>query len=61
MWCGNNNGINTCVTKLEAVQSLIKFAQNRECFICDFVVEVKLIQVDIYNFYVDLERHFSYE
>jgi hypothetical protein len=50
-----------CVTKLEAVQSLIKLVQNRECFICDVVVMVKLIQVDIYNFYVDLEWHLSHD
>jgi hypothetical protein len=45
---------------LEAMQSLNKLVhQNRECFICDFVVEMKLTQVDIYNLYVDLEQHFS--
>jgi len=61
MWCGNNDGTNMCVTKLEAVQSLIKLVQNIECFICDVVVKVKLIQVDIYNFYVDLEWHLSHD
>jgi hypothetical protein len=44
-----------CVTKLDTMQSLIKLVQNKKCFICDYVLEVKLTQVDIYNFYVDLE------
>jgi hypothetical protein len=52
----------TCVLPmLEVVQSLNKLAQNKNCFICDFVAIVKLTQVDSYNLYVDLERHFSHD
>jgi hypothetical protein len=29
-------------------------------FICDFVATMKFIQVDFYNFYVDLKQHFSH-
>ncbi len=45
---------------LEVVQSL-KLAQNIYCFICDFVAIAKLIQLDLYNLYVDPERHFSHD
>jgi len=53
----------TCVLlMLEAMQSLNKLAhRNKECFICDFVVVLKLIQVDLDNFYVDHEQHFSHD
>ncbi len=52
----------TCVLPmLEAVESLNKLAQNRDLFTCDFMAAMKLIQVDIYTFYVDLERHFSHD
>ncbi len=46
---------------LEGMQSLSKIVQNKNYFICDFVVVVKLIQVDLYNLYVDLECHFSHD
>ncbi len=49
----------TCVLlMLEAVQNLNKLVQNKDCFISDFVASMKLIQVDIYNLYVDLKSHF---
>jgi hypothetical protein len=52
----------TCVLHmLEAMQSLSKLAQNKGCFICDFVIVIKLIQVDLYNLYVDHECHFSHD
>jgi hypothetical protein len=52
----------TCVLPmLEVVQSLNKLAQNEYCFICDFVVIVKLTQIDLYDLYVDLEHHFSHD
>jgi hypothetical protein len=52
----------TCVLlMLEVVQSLNKLAQNKDSLICDFVVTVKLIQVDLYDLYVDLEHHFSHD
>ncbi len=52
----------TCVLPmLEVVQNLNKLVQNKVCFICDFVVVMKLTQVDLYNLYVDLEHHFSHD
>jgi hypothetical protein len=52
----------TCVLPMsEEVQNLNKLAQNRNCFICDFVAAMKLAQVDFYNLYVDLECHFSHD
>jgi hypothetical protein len=36
---------------LEVMQILNKLAQNKNCFICDFVVVEKLTQVDLYNLY----------
>ncbi len=52
----------TCVLPmLEVVQNLNKRVQNKVCFVCDFVAVMKLIQVDIYNLYVDLEHHFSHD
>jgi hypothetical protein len=51
----------TCVLPmLEEVQNLNKLAQNIDCFICDFVVVMKLIQVDLYKVYVDPKCHFSH-
>jgi hypothetical protein len=52
----------TCVlTMLEAMQSLNKLVENKDCFICDFVATVKLSQVDLYDLYVDPEHHFSHD
>jgi hypothetical protein len=52
----------TCVLPmLKVVQSLNKLAQNKDCFICDFVVVMKLIQVDLYNLCVDTECRFSHD
>jgi hypothetical protein len=52
----------TCVLPmLDAMQSLSKLAQNKDRFICDFVASMKLIQVDLYNLYVDLKCHFSHD
>jgi hypothetical protein len=49
----------TCVLPmLEVVKSLNKLAQNKDYFICDFVVVMKLTQVDLYNLYVDPKCHF---
>jgi hypothetical protein len=36
---------------LEAVNALIKFAQGRDIFICDFVATIKICQVDLYMMY----------
>lgn len=54
-------GLNCVLPMLETVQSLNKLTQNEECFICDFVEVVKLVQVDLYTLYVDPKRHFFYD
>ncbi len=54
-------GLMCVLLMLEVMQSLNKFAQNRNCFTCDFVVAIKLTQVDFYNLYVDPEWHFSHD
>jgi hypothetical protein len=46
---------------LEAIQSLSKLVQNKECFICDFVIVVKPIQAHLYILYVNLELQFSHD
>jgi hypothetical protein len=45
MWCGNSHGINMCATYLEVMQSLNKFAQNRDTFIWDFVSIVLVVSI----------------
>lgn len=40
---------------LEAIQSLSKLVQNKECFICDFVIVVKPTKAHLYILYVNLE------
>jgi hypothetical protein len=45
---------------LEVVQSLNKLVQSIDGFICDYMIVVKFIQVDLYNLYADLKTHFSH-
>jgi hypothetical protein len=54
-------GLMCVLPMLGGVQSLSILVQNINCFICDFMVRMKQIQVDFYNFYVDLEQHFSHD
>ncbi len=50
----------TCVLfMLETVQSLNKLTQNKDTFICDFVLAMKLCQFDIQTMYVNLEKQYS--
>jgi hypothetical protein len=49
MW-KNSDGTNLCVAYVGGSAELIHF-----------VVAVKLIQVDFYNLYVDLECHFTHD
>jgi len=39
---------------LECVQSLSKFGQIQDVFICDFVSDVKVCEADLYQTYCDL-------
>jgi hypothetical protein len=38
---------------LESIHALIKFAQMRDVFICDFVAAIKLYQFNFFNMYYD--------
>ncbi len=44
---------------LEKVQSLKKLVQNKDTFICDFVLDVKFCLFEIYTMYVDLQKQCS--
>jgi hypothetical protein len=37
----------------ERLNELIKFSLSWECFVCDFVIIVKLCQIDLYYWYND--------
>jgi hypothetical protein len=41
--------------------SLRKLAQNKECFICDFVIMLKPIQAHLYILYVNPKLQFSHD
>jgi hypothetical protein len=46
---------------LEAINVLIKFTQGRDVFICDFVVAVKICQVDLFMMYYNLATFYQHE
>jgi hypothetical protein len=35
------------------LNELIKFSKSRQCFVCDFVVAMKLCHVDLYYWYIE--------
>ncbi len=37
----------------EGLNELMKFSQSQECFVCDFVVVMKLCQTNLYYMYND--------
>ncbi len=41
------------------MQRLSKLAQNKNTFICDFVLATKFCQFKMYTMYVDLEKQYS--
>lgn len=43
---------------MEIMQSLLKFAQRRNLFICDFIAIVKVYHGQLYNFYCDTPSFF---
>ncbi len=49
-------GLRCVLPMLEAMQHLSKLTQNKEVFICDFVLVVKFCQFEIYTMYVNLEK-----
>jgi hypothetical protein len=44
---------------LESVNSLMKLAQARDVFICDYVVAVKIYQEKLYMMYCDANTSFQ--
>lgn len=44
---------------LEAIDSLVTFAQKRDVYICDFVAAVKVCQASLYRMYEDKATSFS--
>jgi hypothetical protein len=46
---------------LEVMNALIKFAQKRDIFSCDFVAIVKIYQTNLYMIYLDPSNNFLYE
>lgn len=44
---------------LEAVDTLVNFAQKRDIYICDFVAAVKICQASLYKMYEDKATSFS--
>ncbi len=46
-------GLSCLLPLLEIVHALIKFAQGRDIFICDFVAIVKICQIDLCMMYSD--------
>jgi predicted glycosyltransferase involved in capsule biosynthesis len=44
-------GLTCIIPMLELVQSLSKFAQNQDIFICDFVTIVKKCEAQLYQMY----------
>jgi hypothetical protein len=47
------------LSRLECINSLIKFAQGRNVFICDFVVALATCQRQLYKMYIDTEKAYG--
>ena len=49
-----------CVLSLlECMNELMKFAQSKDVFISDYILTVKICQVDLYTMYMDPETSFQ--
>jgi hypothetical protein len=44
---------------LETMQRLLKFAQGWDNFIYDFILALKLVEVDLFTMYCDNEKKYS--
>ncbi len=53
LWCGILQSLVCFVPMLESMNALMKFAQLRDGFICDFVAMVKICQNNLHRLYVD--------
>jgi hypothetical protein len=52
-------GLNVVMLLLDAVQSLIKFTQLKDVFVCDFRDILKVCEGDAYYVYCDSEYYFQ--
>jgi hypothetical protein len=50
---------NVVMPLLEVVHFLIKFAQLRNMFVCDFITMVKTCEGDVYRMYYDIHSSFQ--
>ncbi len=49
-------GLSCVLLMLESINALMKFAQARDVFVCDYndyIIIVKICQVDLYKMYID--------
>jgi hypothetical protein len=46
-------GFSYIMPLLVGLNELIKFSKSRQCFVCDFVVAMKLCHVDLYYWYTN--------
>lgn len=53
-------GLTSMMPILQTLQGLNKYVQNHETFICDFVNNVKLFQVDLHNMHCDEEKKYNW-
>jgi len=51
--------LNVVLPLLEAMHSLIKFAQLWDMFVCDFIAIVKIFEGDVYWMYCDIHSFFQ--
>jgi hypothetical protein len=52
-------GLNVMMSMLEVVHSLIKFAQLKDVFVCDFIIVVKICERDVYYMFCDQQSFFE--
>ncbi len=46
---------------LESIRALTKFAYVRDVFVCDYIINVKICQVNLYKMYNDPTTSFQHE
>jgi hypothetical protein len=53
-------GLTSMMPMLQILQGLNKYVQNHETFICDFVNNVKLFEVDLHNMHCDEDKKYNW-
>jgi len=54
-------GLSCLLPLLEAMNALIKFAQEKDVFICNFVAVVKIYQTNFYMMYSYSSNNYQHE